>query len=393
MGEIEMHTCSLLPKCGAAPLSYMPYSKQADYKRGLFREAFKKVGAKVPDFEFIPAPVPYFYRNRMDYTVSFRGEFGLRERGKWWRVLDGHACIVADKTIRRAFKLVNSWVKGTSLPYYDRKKHTGFLKYVVIRSNLDNELLLNIVTTPPEIVGITSRFLTDELVKLIEMFKGNPVNIVLSFTPLKSDRSIGKLYKVVYGQDFLAQTINGFKYKVYANAFFQNNPCVAALLQNKVVETVKGFKNEFENIYDLYGGAGFLGIALARVFRTKVNVVEEFGESTKAGEENARLNGVSKLVRFTTSTVSEYLSNFYQTTGKDVFVLDPPRVGLSNDVLKFLIAKGPKYLVYVSCKYTRFLEEFYKLGLAAKYRIKQVTVFDMFPLTEHVESLFYLVRK
>ena len=396
MENLKMHTCPLLPRCGAAPLSHMPYSKQVDYKQEHFKEAFKKVGAKVPDFKFVPAPLPYFYRNRMDYTISYKGEFGLREKGKWWKVLDGHACIVADKTIRKAFKKVYKWVKATNLPYYDRKKHTGFLKYAVIRTNLAGELLINIITNPLENCKLDKKQLVSEFEKLISIFEPMPINLVLSATPVKSDRSIGTVYKVLHGNNFLVQKINRFKYIVYANAFFQNNPYVAKLLQKELLKQVNDIISQVGNIYDLYGGSGFFGISIASKFRHPVLVVEEFAEATKSGKQNARLNHVENLVQFKTTSVDKFLADVYFSSkqgDEDLFILDPPRAGLTSKVLRFLIEVGPKFLIYISCKYTRFIEEFYKLGLNTKYEIKNALVFDMFPQTEHVESLFYLIRK
>ncbi len=405
--------CDLLPRCGAAVLSELPYKKQVLQKIKFLKQTF----SNLKDFDsinaiFYASPMPYFYRNRMDYTVSFKGEFGLREKGKWWRVLDNHSCIIAAKSIRKAFDIAYKWVKSTKIPYYDRKYHTGILKYIVFKTNKKGDILANIITTPlqkdtEDLVFSQARILGQKLAKAFD----TDVSVVLSSTPLKSDASIGSVYKVILGQDSIFEEVNGYVYKIPANAFFQANMYGHKLLQDLVISLAtdntklttgtkkellrdasksNNFSNNKDLVFDLYSGSGFFTLPLSKYFK-KVIAVEEFKESIENGKENLSINKINN-VEFVLSRVEDAIDKYTDRIKESVVVLDPPRSGLHPKVLQALMQNVPERIVYVSCNYKKFIEE-YDGYLSGKYKVSSINFVDMFANTNHLESVILLETK
>jgi 23S rRNA (uracil1939-C5)-methyltransferase len=143
--------CPQKDRCGSCGWSHIPYEKQLAQKLSDINGSFaiKKLDLHVS--EVLPSPKTDHYRNRMDFVIDFQGNVGLREKGKWWRVIDDHPCFIADEKIEELFRAVRAWTKTAGLSFYDRKAHTGILRYAVIRATSIGETMINIVTSAPEI--------------------------------------------------------------------------------------------------------------------------------------------------------------------------------------------------------------------------------------------------
>lgn len=365
-------------QCGSCELSAIPYKDQLNKKLLNINLALSE--HSVICTNIIPSPVTQHYRNKMDYPIDFMRKMGLREKGKWWKVIDGHTCFLADKEIERLFFATRDWVKSTPLSCWDRRAFVGLLRYAVMRVTSIGESLLTIVTSRPA-DDVEKDLIILELKKLSDVSK--PTTLVWSVNSSTSDISIGEELTSVVGSGTIIEDINGLKFTLSSNSFFQTNTYTAKLLQTEVLKMAKD--SGAQNTLDLYCGSGFFALSLAKngINCSGIDIVPE---AISNAADNARLNNLN--VNFVAEK-AEDLS--WTRSSYDLIIVDPTRAGLHTKVLQALLDNQPKNLIYVSCNYKQFAAELPKLQ--TKYQVKQTMALDQFPHTPHVELISHLVLK
>ena len=141
--------CPNKDRCGSCAWSHIPYEKQLKQKLSDINGSFKLKHLDVVVDEIFASPKTEHYRNRMDFVISFRGEVGLREKGKWWRVIDDHTCFLADERIDAMFPHIREWAQTCGLACWDRKTYAGTLRYAVVRATSTGETMITVVTSAP----------------------------------------------------------------------------------------------------------------------------------------------------------------------------------------------------------------------------------------------------
>jgi 23S rRNA (uracil1939-C5)-methyltransferase len=373
----------LCPKpdvCGSCGWSHIPYAKQLQQKLSDINGSFKLKKLDYQVEHIVPAPQTEHYRNRMDFVIDWQGAVGLREKGKWWRVIDDHSCFLADPQIDTVYKHTRDWVKTAGLHFYDRKANLGFLRYAVIRSTTLGQTMLTIVTSAPKDAEeeAAAKLAFQNLNNLAK-----PTTLVWSVNHTISDVSYSDDLRVLYGPGTIEEQIGGYKYRISPNAFFQTNPTGAVFLQ----DTVREFAGDLtdKTLLDLYCGTGFFAISLANAAKAAIGV-ELVPQAIADARVNAELNGVA--VDFHDAKTEDF---DWMKIGADVVILDPPRAGMVDKALRDVITALPPRIVYVSCNYKNFAREMVELG--KYYDIENIRAIDMFPHTPHVELVTALVRK
>lgn len=372
--------CPNPDRCGSCGWSHIPYPKQLQQKLSDINGSFKLKKLEHQVFDIIPSPKTSHYRNRMDFVIDWEGNVGLREKGKWWRVIDNHPCFLADERIDLMFPIVRNWAKTCGLPFFDRKAHTGLLRYAVLRCTTLNETMITVVTSAPSSPEEEATTLA-ALKALAD--SAQPTTLIWSINHTITDVSFGDELRVVAGAGTIVESIGGYRYKISPNAFFQTNPYAAALL----LDTVREFAGDMRDktLLDLYCGTGFFGIALSQDAKRTVGV-ELVPEAIKDARLNAELNHAK--VEFYDAKTEDY---DWMSIGADVVILDPPRSGMHDKALRDVIAARPERIVYVSCNYKNFAREL--VELSKHYEVEAMRAIDMFPHTPHVELVTALTRK
>jgi len=328
----------------------------------------------------LPSPVTEHYRNRMDFVIDFEGRVGMREKGKWWKVIDEHTCFLADKKIEDLFHVVRAWVKSSGLSYYDRKSHSGLLRYAVIRSTTLGETMINIITSVPEDEKESSS-LRESLTRLAK--EPTATTLIWSQNSTITDISFGDIVQTISGPGFIQERIESFVYRISPNAFFQTNPHGAKIL----LETVTAFCGDIhqKTLLDLYCGSGFFSIALAQKTQTCIGV-----EMSKEAIVDARINSEinQRTIQYHDAKMEEF---DWKDVGADVVILDPPRSGMHDKVLEDILHVKPKHIVYISCNYKNFAREM--VQLQQYYKVEAMRAIDLFPHTPHVELVTSLILK
>lgn len=372
--------CTKKELCGSCAWSHIPYEKQLAQKISDINGSFKLKGLDLRCETIIPSPKLEHYRNRMDFVIDFEGRVGMRQKDKWWRVLDDHTCFLADEKIDALFKQVRTWAQSCGLSFYDRRAHTGLLRYAIIRTSSIGESMIIVVTS-----GAADETEKQSILKNLADLAAvaQPTSLVWSINDTDADTSFGTELTTISGPGFIEEVISGTRYRISPNAFFQTNSFASPILLN----TVKEFCGDIadKRVMDLYCGTGFFAIALANSAKEMIGV-ELNADAIQDAKVNAELNNVSP------SFFAAPTENYDWSAHKpDLIILDPPRSGMHDKALADVMAYAPKEIVYISCNPKNFAREM--VQLQTLYRVDQMTAIDMFPHTPHVELVTKLIKK
>ncbi len=418
--------------CGSCSWSHIPYEKQLQQKVNEINFSFKLHKLDLELKEILPSPKTSHYRNRMDFVIDFEGRVGLRQKGKWWRVIDNHTCFISGEKIEELFHIVRDWAQNAGLTFFDRKYHHGLLRYAVIRATTTGESMVTIVTSQPK-DDTENKQLTKALSNLSKLVTSKPddqTTLIHSINKTTSDVSHGGEVHIISGKGSIVEEINGYKYKITPNAFFQTNSHAAKLLMDTVLEfaetairlprlarndkttnpsnTTTSSRGENQRsdlprtlqrsnsttlqppvpltILDLYSGSGFFTIPLADKFNANTIGVEVVKDAIEDAKENNKLNNTNAT--FIAMPSEDY---DWSELNPNLVILDPPRSGLHKTVLSQLVTLQPDNLIYISCNFKNFSRDMQTLQKI--YEVKKMRAIDMFPHTPHVELVTLLTKK
>lgn len=179
-------------------------------------------------------------------------------------------------------------------------------------------------------------------------------------------------------------TIVDFKFIVSLPSFFQINDSVTPLLYGKVKEYLNPTKEDI--ILDLYCGTGTIGIFVSSSVK-KVIGIEKCEEAVLDAKENAKINNISNI-EFICGDAGVETKKLKENPTS--IIIDPPRSGLNKETIDIILSLEPEKIVYVSCDPMTLVRDLNILK--EKYEIKEITPFDMFPNTYHVENVVLLMK-
>ncbi|HSR95085.1 MAG TPA: 23S rRNA (uracil(1939)-C(5))-methyltransferase RlmD, partial [Solirubrobacterales bacterium] len=187
----------------------------------------------------------------------------------------------------------------------------------------------------------------------------------------------------VLGEERLREELSGLKLEMSYGAFFQTNTEMAERLYGVAAEYA-GLSGG-ERVFDLYCGIGTIGLTMA-ARAGEVWGLEIVPEAIADAERNAERNGIENA-RFLAGSARTGLRPLLERAGKpDVVLLDPPRSGLSQKIVRRVLECEAKRIVYVSCNPTTLAPNAAQL-VEAGYTLRRVKPVDMFPQTPHIECV------
>jgi len=388
-------TSSIAPRCrhfgvcGGCAAQDVPYPEQLARKEKALREL---LGAACGDAlrPFVPAPSPWFYRNKMEFAFGFdRGALalGLRQRGRFYGVVDLTECFIMSEAVAPVLASARAWGAAHGFPAYHLRRHEGFLRYVVMREGKrTGHRLVTLVTAPPP---DESSFIP-ALEELGASLRPHGVTSFLwSVTDRKADLAVGEIKRVVFGEPGFEEVLGGIRFKLSPHAFFQPNVEGMDLL---IVRAGEFLGKGWDMLVDLYCGVGGLTLPLASRTKRAIGVESEEAATVDA-RRNAELNGLSKCLFVADDALSflRRFSNYSFLADRWAVVLDPPRGGMHPRMPGQLLRVAPPVIVYVSCNPKMLASDL--SVLTGAYRVEEAVPYDFFPHTPHVEVLTRLVRK
>lgn len=332
--------CPYYELCGGCDLMHLSYSEQLKYKHDKIKNIFSKYTEI--DLNLIKDIVydkQYNYRNKGTFKINEKIGYYQKNSHK---IISIDKCYLVDDKINEIINILNN---------YKLKN----IKEVIIKSS-DNEILV-----------IFKGKNVDK--KIIDVLKDKVTGIVL----------YDKQYKTIYGKGKIQNTIGEYKFLISPEAFFQVNNNIA----KKMYDKISSYLNNENNVLDLYSGTGSIGIYVSKFVKNIVSVEINKYASLDA-LENKKINNVSNI-DFICDDVANVIDRF---SNIDTVIVDPPRSGLDNKTIEYLKKIGSKNIIYVSCDPLTLARDI--KNLSDKYEVKEVTPFDMFPNTYHVECVCIL---
>ncbi len=386
--EIEP-ICSHFGVCGGCSSQTISYEKQLEFLSEEVKTLFKEDNIEMGEYLGIQgSPNQWEYRNKMEFTFGdeAKGEplsLGMHMRGKSFGILTVDECKLVDEDYRKIIKLTADYFRKADLPYYKIMKAEGYLRHLVIRKAQNTgEVLVNLVTTTQ------IDFDLSEYVNLLreQTYKGNLVSIIHTENDSRSDAVIPEKVTVLFGKDYIRETLLGLQFNISPFSFFQTNTKGA----EELYSIVKDFLGESADkvIFDLYCGTGTIGQIVAPNAK-KVIGIELIEEAVKAAKENAKLNGLDNC-EFIAGDVAEIIKTVKDKP--DIIILDPPRTGVHPKALDYVIRFNAKEIIYVSCNPKTLVTDL-KVLTEKGYQVVKTKVKDMFPNTPHVETVVKLIKQ
>jgi 23S rRNA (uracil1939-C5)-methyltransferase len=360
--------------CPGAPWQGLPYERQLAHKSEQVAEALRRIG-DLEDFELeeiVPAAERWRYRNKLEYSFGERegdGEpiLGFHARGRWDLVIDVDDCHLASEAGNATRNEVREWARLESVPAFDRRAQRGVLRNLVVREGRrTGQIQTRLVTAPAR-------------------FPRPPVDL---HTIVADDSGDSEGPTGVLGEEQLREELCGMRWEISAGAFFQTNTEMAERLYAVAAEYA-GLSGR-ERVFDLYCGIGTIGLTMAGA-AGEVWGLEIVPAAIEDAARNAELNGIENA-RFLAGSARTGVRPLLERAGRpDVVVLDPPRAGLSQRVVRRVIECGAPRIVYVSCNPTTLAPNAAQL-VEAGYRLTRVRPVDMFPQTPHIECVALLEK-
>jgi 23S rRNA (uracil1939-C5)-methyltransferase len=354
--------------CPGAPWQGLPYERQLAEKQAQVADALGRLGG-LEGYELeeiVGAEQTWRYRNKLEYSFGERedGEptLGFHARGRWDLIVDVEDCHLASEAGNAARNEVREWARAESVPAYDARARRGVLRNLTVREGRrTGQLQTRLVTTPAR-------------------FPRPPVDL---HTQVEGDSGGTDGPTGVLGEERLREELCDLRFQISHGAFFQTNTEMAESLYAVAAE-LAGLSGR-ERVFDLFCGIGTIGLSLARS-AGEVWGLEIVPEAIADAERNAAANGIGNA-KFVAANARTGLRPLVEQAGvPDVVVVDPPRAGLSQKIVRRLVECEAPKIVYVSCNPTTLAPNAAQL-VEAGYRLRRVRPVDMFPQTPHIECV------
>jgi 23S rRNA (uracil1939-C5)-methyltransferase len=346
--------CPYYDKCGGCDLQHQNYNYQLLFKEHKVKTAMERIGGfKDIKINKIISDEQFNYRNKISLKV--KGSIvGLYEHDTN-NIVDIDNCMICNKNINDALKAVREFV---------------------------NQYPDNVFE------GITIRYADGIMIRVHSKDNNLSAELVLNLTQgIPNLKSLYLNGKVIYGVSYIEERIGDLRFNLSATSFYQVNNNVMIKLYDKVLEETSKINNE--TILDLYCGIGTITSLLAKQANKVIGI--EFSEvAVEDAIENLNLNNINN-VTIKLGKVEDTIKSLEKET-IDTIVMDPPRTGIEKEVIDTLIKLNPKQIIYVSCNPVTLARDT-KILCSFNYEIVDITPFDMFPQTNHVECVAKLVRK
>jgi len=396
--------CSHFTICGGCKWQHIPYEEQLKFKQQQVTDALQRIAkVELPQISpIIGSEKVWNYRNKMEYTFSCKkwrtwedvksgvefndsgNALGFHIPGAFDKVYHIDECFLQDDLGNRIRNFIYEEAERRALSFYNIRENNGLLRTLMIRMASTGQIMVCLVfgeDRPEEshslLSAVADRF--PEITSLLYV-----VNLKLNDTI--SDQVIHSFR----GPEYIEEEMEGLKFRVNAKSFYQTNSAQAYELY-KVARHFAGLDYANDNmplVYDLYTGTGTIANFVARNARQVVGI-EYVEEAIEDARLNSKVNGLDNTLFYAGDMKDILTQGFVEKHGRpEVMIIDPPRAGMHEDVIKVILNTRPSVIVYVSCNPATQARDLALLD--AEYKITDVQPVDMFPHTHHVENVVRL---
>ena len=372
--------CPLFPRCGGCTYRHMEYAEEKQLKRQRVQDALTRIGGSgVQVEEIIGAGTIQRYRNKSVWPVSPVGEVGFY-RARTHTVINAEHCLLVHPKAEAAADALREWMARYDVRGYDETTGEGLIRHLFARNNTRGETLLCVVANAERLPR------ERELAGALRGACPGAVGVVLNTNQKRTNVILGETYRTLWGSDTIEDRLCGMTLRLSVPSFYQINHDQCERLYAKAAEFAALTGKEL--LLDLYCGAGAIALSMANR-AGRVLGAEIVPEAVADARENAARNGVTNAEFFCADASDAAAKLAAEGLRPDVVTVDPPRKGLSEDVVRAVAVMSPQRVVYVSCDpatLARDVERFAALG----YEAKRACAVDMFPRADHVETVCLL---
>lgn len=382
--------CEVFKYCGGCMAQNVNYDMQLLIKKNMVKTLLDKQKIDYAKLNnTIGQGMPYYYRNKVQYPVRLKDSktiIGFYRKNSH-DIVENKCCYIQNRVIDILAKNVLDELTKEGFKGYNDDTKLGDIRHILIRRGYHTSEIMIIIVVNNE--KLLSDYRIRNVVKRIVEKNDNIKNIFLNLNTSSTNEILGEKVKQVYGiGEYISDYIGDFKFYISPKSFFQVNTIQAEVLYNILKKGLK-LKGD-EILFDLYSGVGSIGIFLSK------NVKNVYGiEIEETAVEMANLNLKENNVinaEYIAGSVEEKIVEFKNRNIKpEVIVVDPPRKGLDEKSIEYILNFNPKKIGYVSCNPATMARDLKMLSY--KYDISSITPVDMFPHTSSIECVCVLKLK
>ena len=377
----EEKKCPLYKKCGGCQLQNLSYAEQLGFKQRKTERLLGGFGRVEP---IIGMDEPYHYRNKVQaaFATARNGKIisGVYQSGTH-SIVCVDSCLTEDRKADEIIVSVRNMLRSFKIQPYDERSGSGTLRHVLVKRGFKTNQIMVVLVTAGPIFPAKNNF-----IKALRKEHPDITTIVHNINPYQTSLVLGERENVLYGTGKIEDELCGLTFRISPRSFYQINPVQTEVLYNTAMEYAD--MSGREKVIDAYCGIGTIGLVASKRAGEVIGV-ELNRDAVHDAISNAKRNGI-KNVRFFCDDAGEFMLGMAQDGEKaDIVFMDPPRAGSDECFLSSLVTLAPKKIVYISCNpetQQRDLRLLTKRG----YKVEKIQPVDMFPHTNHVETVVLL---
>lgn len=377
--------CPVFDTCGGCQIQHLSYEGQKLFKQKMVRDAITRIG-KLPD---VPVHAvkgmedPWRYRNKSQ--IPFGVQNGQTVAGFYesrsHNIADTDVCLIQTLEADAIMNGLKKSLVEMGIEPYEEQTHRGQLRHVVVRkARATGEIMVVLVTKKKKFPQ------AEKAIELIRSLVPDTVSIIQNINSEKTNVIFGNETWVLWGKEVIEDRIGDVRFEISARSFYQINPVQTETLYGQALEYAQ--LTGTETVIDAYCGIGTISLFLAQQAKFVMGV-EIVPQAIEDAKRNAELNGFTNTL-FEAGPAEQVIPKWYKE-GKtaDVLVVDPPRKGCDEQLLRTILQQRPGRVVYVSCNPSTLARDL-RILEDGGYRTKEVQPVDMFPQTTHCEAVAWL---
>lgn len=383
-GDRIAPACPAADRCGGCCYQHISYEAELRAKEKKVRDALTRIGGQdgAKLLGITGAPTTEHYRNKAQYPVGLDADGRVVTgfyRPRSHDIVPVERCLIQSETANRITAVVREWMQEFGVPPYDHAKKRGAVRHIYVRvGEKSGESQLTLIAATRKMPAL------DVLVQRLRACEPSLTGILLNHNQREDNVIMGDRTDVLWGEPMLEDRLCGHSFLLSPEAFYQVNHAQAEQLYRCAV-AFAGLTGQ-ETVIDLYCGAGTITLALAEQAKTVIGV-EIVPEAVENARRNAQRNGVEN-VEFLCADAGQAAQRL-AARPVDVLVVDPPRKGLDETARDAILKMQPPRVVYVSCDPATLARDVAEL-CGTGYRLERAQAFDLFPRTNHVETVIQM---
>lgn len=375
--------CPVSRKCGGCQLMNLTYQEQLKFKQA-------KVVKLLSGFHRVSSIIgmdePFHYRNKVQAAFSRTrgGEIisGIYQSSTH-KIVKTDSCLIEDEKADEIILTVRRLIKSFKLTVYDERNSRGFLRHVLVKRGFStNEIMVVLVTGTPQFPS------KNDFIKALLKAHPEITTVVQNVNNKFTSMVLGDRETVLFGKGYIEDVLCGCRFRISPKSFYQINPVQTEVLYGKAVEFA-GLTGK-ERVIDAYCGIGTIGIVASKGAGEVVGC-ELNPDAVRDARINAKINDIENI-KFFCADAGEFMLSMKENNEKcDVLFMDPPRAGSDRKFLSSAVHLSPEKIVYISCNPETQQRDLFYLTKNG-YKVKKIQPVDMFPYTNHVETVVLLCK-